>query len=50
MVAGAIAPTRRVIEAASMVIGLEEGHPNPVQLFPDGSSGWGKSLSFPTAR
>ena len=40
MVAGAIAPTRRVIEAASMVIGLEEGIQTPSSYFlmvlPDG--------------
>ncbi|WP_424940384.1 phosphate acyltransferase [Aliiroseovarius sp. S253] len=33
MVAGAIAPTRRVIEAASMVIGLEEGIQTPSSYF-----------------
>ena len=40
MVAGAIAPTRRVIEAASMVIGLEDGIQTPSSYFlmvlPDG--------------
>ncbi|WP_298909089.1 phosphate acyltransferase [uncultured Aliiroseovarius sp.] len=40
LVAGAIAPTRRVIEAASMVIGLEDGIQTPSSYFlmvlPDG--------------
>lgn len=40
MVAGAIAPTRRVIEAASMVIGLDDGIQTPSSFFlmvlPDG--------------
>lgn len=40
MVAGAVAPTRRVIEAASLAIGLAEGVSQPssffVMVFPDG--------------
>ncbi len=40
MVAGAVAPTRRVIEAASLAIGLEEGIAAPssffLMVFPDG--------------
>lgn len=40
LVAGALAPSRRVIEAASMVIGLEEGTTTPSSFFlmvlPDG--------------
>lgn len=40
MVAGAVAPTRRVIEAASLAIGLEEGLTAPssffLMVFPDG--------------